>query len=50
MKQALVVLQSCLYKIEDAMEFAQTNNISNEQLEELKSDLLKRVDFAMCKS
>ena len=29
-KQALVVLQSCLYKIEDAMEFAQTNNIANE--------------------
>lgn len=52
-KQALVVLQSCLYKIEDLIEFSQSNALKGEKTESLlnetKTDLLKNVEFAMCK-
>lgn len=48
-----MVLQSCLYKIEDAIEFSITNALKGEKFEsllnELKNDLLKKVEFAMCK-
>jgi hypothetical protein len=48
-----VVLQSCLYKIEDLIEFSASNALKGERttslLEETKVDLLKNVEFAMCK-
>ena len=52
-KQALIILQSCQYKIEDAIEFAQENNLKGDKTEsminELSIDTLKKVEFAMCK-
>ena len=48
-----MVLQACLYKIEDLIEFSQSNALKGERtqslLEETKVDLLKNVEFAMCK-
>ena len=52
-KSALVILQSCQYKIQDAIEYAQSNNIKGDRtqttLDELSTDLLKKVEFATCK-
>ena len=39
MKQALVILQSCQYKIEDAFEFAQQNNLKGDKIEESVKEL-----------
>ena len=49
----MVILQSCQYKIEEAIEFAQNNNIQGEKcatmVKEIENDLLKKVDYALCK-
>ena len=53
MKQALIILQSCQYKIEDALEFAQSNSLKGDKIEELtkelSTDLLSKVDYSICK-
>ena len=53
MKQALVILQSCQYKIEDAIEFAQANGLKGDKIDdsvkELSSELLSKVDYCLCK-
>lgn len=49
-KEALVVLQGCSYKIEEVLEFAQSNGLSNapkvkQTLEELQSKRLKDLAY-----
>jgi hypothetical protein len=53
MKQSLVILQSCQYKIEDAIEFAQSNSLKGDKIEEsvkeLSTEVLKKVEYCICK-
>lgn len=50
----MVILQSCIYKIEEAIEFVQMNGLKSAKVQsmvdELQNDILGRVKFAMCKS
>ena len=53
-RTALPILSSCQYKIEEAIEYAQTNGLKGVKFEgminELGGDLLKNVEYALCKS
>lgn len=53
MKQALVIFQSCQYKIEDAIEFAQANGLKGDKIDEtvkeLSNDVLNKVEYCLCK-
>ena len=52
-KQALVILQSCQYKLEETIEFAQQNGLKGDRIDsimnELSTEILQKVEFAMCK-
>ena len=52
-KQALVILNSCQSKIEEAVEFFNINGFKSDKMLQLKSELagelLSKVDFALCK-
>lgn len=52
-RHALVILQTCQNRIEEAIEFHQTNNVKGEKNEkmaqELQQEFLQRVEFTQCK-
>jgi hypothetical protein len=49
----MVILQGCVYKIEEAIEFAQTNGLKSTKVQsmvkELQDVILAKVKYALCK-
>ena len=51
----MCILQNCVYKIEETVEFAQQNGLANASrnqiiLKELQNERLNQVQYAICKS
>lgn len=50
----MVILQGCIYKIEEAIEFVQTNGLKSTKVQQMASELqnkmLVKVKYALCKS
>lgn len=53
-RQAMIILQGCVYKIEEAIEFVNTNGLKSAKVqsmvEELQKVMLAKVKYALCKT